>query len=231
MNWIDVYVRRHPIGARVIPFGVFVVLTFLQGQFPSPGQYWLYLAKVIAGGYLLWLARGALAELQWKFSGAALATGVGVFVLWVGLYPFLESLGIKSSFARFKTSGPAWNPFATFGDSAPLAWIFVIVRLAGSGLLVPMLEEIFFRSFLYRYLEKPDFLSVSLRTFSARAFFIASIIFGFEHGEWLAGILTGFIYQGLVLWKGRLGDAITAHAITNLLLGGWVVWKGAWEFW
>src|SRR6185436_15274424 len=75
MNWIDVYVRRHPIGARVIPFGVFVLLTFLQGQFPSPGQYWLYLAKVIVGGYLLWLARGALAELRWKFSGAALAAG------------------------------------------------------------------------------------------------------------------------------------------------------------
>jgi membrane protease YdiL (CAAX protease family) len=56
-------------------------------------------------------------------------------------------------------------------------------------------------------------------------------MFGFGHHEWLAGILCGFAYQGLVCWKKRLGDAMTAHAITNFLLGVYVVWKGAWNFW
>ena len=60
---------------------------------------------------------------------------------------------------------------------------------------------------------------------------MTSVVFGLEHREWLAGILCGFAYQGLVCWKNRLGDAITAHAITNALLGGWVVWRGAWHFW
>ena len=60
---------------------------------------------------------------------------------------------------------------------------------------------------------------------------VTPTLFGFEHSQWLAGILCGFAYQGLVIWKQRLGDAVTAHAITNLLLGLWVVWRGAWQFW
>jgi CAAX prenyl protease-like protein len=63
------------------------------------------------------------------------------------------------------------------------------------------------------------------------AFVVTSLVFGLEHNEWLAGLFCGFAYQGLVLWKNRIGDAIAAHAITNFLLGGWVVWKGAWHFW
>ena len=62
-------------------------------------------------------------------------------------------------------------------------------------------------------------------------FLATSAVFGFTHREWLAGILCGFVYQGLVCWKKRLGDAMSAHAITNLLLGLWIVWKGAWHFW
>ena len=62
-------------------------------------------------------------------------------------------------------------------------------------------------------------------------FIITSVLFGFEHREWLAGILCGFTYQGLVCWKKRLGDAVTAHAITNFLLGLWVVHRNAWHFW
>jgi hypothetical protein len=72
---------------------------------------------------------------------------------------------------------------------------------------------------------------VPLNRFDARSFLITSLAFALTHGEWLAALLCGFAYQGLVLRKGRLGDAILAHSITNLLLGLWVVFKGAWEFW
>ena len=62
-------------------------------------------------------------------------------------------------------------------------------------------------------------------------YFGQSIIFGVVHREWLAGILCGAAYQWLVLRRGHLGDAMTAHAISNLLLGIWVAYKGAWHFW
>ena len=66
---------------------------------------------------------------------------------------------------------------------------------------------------------------------NTRSFVIATLVFGFAHHEWLAGILCACIYHGLIFRKNRLGDAMTAHAITNFLLGLWVVWKGAWHFW
>ena len=64
------------------------------------------------------------------------------------------------------------------------------------------------------------------------SFVVTSAIFGLMHPDrWLAGILCGLAYQWLVIRKNRLGDAMTAHALTNLLLGLWVIWKGAWSFW
>ncbi len=221
----------HPTGARVIPFIAFVALTFAQGHVSGPGPYWIYLAKTLVGAALLWFARPALAELRWNFSWEAVVVGIGVFVLWVGLDPLLVQLGFPNSYPKMNLGGTAWNPNATFGPGSWEAVLFIGTRIAGSALLVPMLEELFFRSFLYRYVERPDFLTLPLGHFSLRAFMITAAVFGVEHREWLAGALTAFAYQGLVCRKNRLGDAITAHAITNLLLGVWVVWKGAWHFW
>jgi CAAX prenyl protease-like protein len=124
-----------------------------------------------------------------------------------------------------------WNPHHQFGAGSALAWLIISVRILGSTLVVPPLEEVFYRSFLYRWIAKPDFQSVPLGAFHWTPFLVTSAIFGLSHFEWLPGILCGFAYQGLVCWKKRLGDAMTAHAITNLLLGAWVVWKGAWHFW
>lgn len=60
---------------------------------------------------------------------------------------------------------------------------------------------------------------------------VTSLLFGLVHYEWLAGILCGLAYQWLVISKNRLGDAMTAHAITNFILGIYIVWRGAWGFW
>jgi membrane protease YdiL (CAAX protease family) len=60
---------------------------------------------------------------------------------------------------------------------------------------------------------------------------VTSVVFAATHHEWLAALLCGFAYQGLAIWKNRLADAVTAHAITNFLLGLWVTWRGAWQFW
>ncbi len=222
---------RHPIGARTIPFIAFVALTFLQGYTAGAGPYWIYLAKTAIAALLLWLAWPAIAELRWKLSLEAIAAGIGVFVLWIGLDPLLVKLGFPNSYPKANLAGAAWNPPATFGNGSWEATLFIGVRFAGATLLVPMLEEVFFRSFFYRYIESANFLTVPLRQFSLRAFVITAAVFGLEHREWLAGILTAFAYQGLVCRKNRLGDAITAHAITNFLLGVWVVWKGAWQYW
>jgi CAAX prenyl protease-like protein len=231
MNSLIARLTQSPVAARVAPFIVFVVLTFGQGFVGETGRYWIYLAKTIVGLWMLGLVRPVVEEMRWKVSWEAVAVGVAAFILWVGLDDWLIRIGFNSSYPKLKLSGPPWNPNDPFGTGSALAWSFILVRVIGSALIVPPLEEVFFRSFLYRYIMKADFLSVPLGTFAWLPFVATSILFGFEHREWLAGILCGFAYQGLVFQKKRLGDAITAHAITNFLLGVWVVWRGAWEFW
>jgi hypothetical protein len=185
--------------------------------------FWIYLLKTIAGAALLWLVWPLVTEMRWRISAEAVFAGVLVFVLWIGLDPFYPSIAGKPK---------GWNPHETFGLNTPLAWTFILVRILGSTLIVPPLEEVFYRSFVYRWLVKPDFWNVPLGHFAWWPFLGTSLIFGLAHPhQWVAGILCGFVYQGLVCRHKRLGDAMTAHAITNLLLGTWVAWKGAWLFW
>lgn len=235
MNLLATQLRKSPLVARVAPFLVFVLLTFVQEQFPGPGRYWLYLTKTLVAGWMLWTVRSIVREMRWAFSWEAVVVGVGVFGLWVGLDPFVptqQELWAKFGSSKNPSAATAlWNPFAQFAEGSALGWFFIVVRVLGSSLVVPPLEEIFYRSFLYRWIVNPDFESVPLGQFAWKPFLIAAIVFGLAHNEWLAGILCAAAYQGLVCRKKRLGDAMTAHAITNLLLGLWVASRGAWHFW
>jgi len=213
--------QSSPVLARVVPFALFAALTMLQGRFGDNSQYWIYLLKTLLGGWILWQLKPALPEVSWKVSWEAVAVGVAVFLAWVGLdgrYPLLA--------ARPGT----FDPIRSYGAGG-FAMAFIAVRIAGSTLVVPPLEEVFYRSFLYRYMIRPNFLDVPLSCFSPVSFLVVALIFGGSHFEWLPGILCGMAYQGLVCRKNRLGDAVTAHAVTNFLLGLWVVFRHAYLFW
>lgn len=216
-------IAENPALARALPFVVFLLLTFVQGKIGEEGRYWIYFLKTIVGAWLLWEVRSLVTEMKWAISWEAVLAGIGVFALWVGLD--------QLAFTHWERKGATWNPFVAFENAPAMAWFFVVVRIAGSSIVVPPLEEIFYRSFIYRWIVNPDFQSASLRTFNVKAFLITSAIFGLAHTEWVAGILCGLVYQWLVIRKGRLGEAMTAHAITNFLLGIWIVWKGDWKFW
>lgn len=211
-----------PVAIRVATFFVFLLLTYLQGRFGEASRYWFYLGKTIAGVGMIWVMRPFVKEMRWKWSWEAVVVGVAVCALWVGLDNFYPHLG---------QSGTAWNPLREFGSDSTLAALFIAVRILGSTFIVPPLEEVFYRSFVYRFIIRQDFETVPQGTFNWTSFLITSAIFGLAHHQWLAGILCGFAYQGLVCRKKRLGDAMTAHAITNFLLGVWILWKGDWKFW
>lgn len=215
-------IQSSPVLARVTPFAVFAVLTLFQGQFGEASQYWVYALKTVVGAWLLWVVKPGVGEMKWKFSWEAVAAGIAVFAAWVGLdglYPMLAE------------RPESFNPNRTYGVGSVLAMTFIGVRLIGSSLVVPMLEEVFYRSFLYRCMIESRFLEVPLGRFDPRAFLMVSVVFGISHYEWLPGILCAFVYQGLVCRKDRLGDAIAAHAVTNFLLGLWVILRPAWRFW
>ena len=225
MKFLRDQIRASPIHARAVPYVVILLLTFVQDGFAGPARYWLYLVKMLVGIWCIWEMRSLVPEIRWAFSWEAVVAGVLVLVIWVGLDPYNPPNNLI-----FKQGTP-WNPFKTFEGNPAAAWFFFAVRTLGSSLIVPPLEEVFWRSFLYRYLVKINFEEMPFNRMHWLSFVITSTLFGLEHFQWLAGILCGMIYQFLVIRKNRLGDAILAHAITNFLLSIWVLWKGAWSFW
>lgn len=214
--------RTSPTLARVLPFVLFAALVYGQGLFGESSRYWVYALRMGLGAWLIWLMRPYVAEMRWAFSWEAVVVGVAVFAVWVGLDDDYPKLG---------KGGVTWNPFAQFGEGSALAWFYVVVRLVGSSVVVPPIEEVFYRSFLYRFIAKADFQSVPLGGFAWVPMLATAGLFGLAHREWLAGIFCALAYQALVVRKQRLGDAITAHALTNFLLGLYVVGKGDWRFW
>ena len=222
MDALTAKLRSSPMIARVAPYFIFVALTALQGWFGENSKYWFYFAKSIVGIWLIWAVLPVVKEIRWTFSIEAVLVGVGVIVLWIALDPY---------YPKLVQGGKPWNPHEAFGAGSMLAWFFIVARILGSTLVVPPLEEAFFRSFLYRYIFKEKFEEVSLKFFHFVPMIISALLVAFIHREWLAGILCGIAYQWLVARRGHLGDAIVAHGISNLLLGLWVVYKGAWQFW
>lgn len=222
MRLLQKHFAASPLLTRIVPFAVFLVLTSCQGQFGEASRYWFYLAKTMAGVWLIWEMWPFVSEMRWAISWEAILVGIGVVVLWVGLDPFYPKL--------FHAAATG-NPNETFGEHSALAWFFIGVHILGMTFVVPPLEEVLYRSFLYRYIASQNFLTVPLNRFLPLPFWATALAFGFSHNEWLAGVLCGAAYQWLVLRKNRLGDAMTAHAITNFLLGIWIVYRGAWNFW
>lgn len=214
---------KSPIYARVAPYVIFLILTQFQGQLGEDSKFWVYIAKTVVGAWIVWEMRAFVQEMRWAVSWEGVVVGVAIFGVWVGLDGWYPRMG---------DVGEGWNPFKEYGNSL-YAWLLVVVRIVGSSVVVPPLEEAFYRSFLYRYFVKLNFLALPMNYFHGLSFFVTSALFGLMHPDrWLAGIICGLAYQWLVIRKNRLGDAMLAHGITNFLLGIYILWKGdAWNFW
>ncbi|HAB15416.1 MAG TPA: CAAX prenyl protease-related protein [Verrucomicrobiota bacterium] len=232
-RWLQI-----PEVARVLPFAVFVLITALAPGLFAGSEYWLYAVKTAGVAALLWWLRRWLPEMKLAFSASAVAVGVAVAVLWWGLEGRIPTLTqvwqwVAHGFQAWPaaTPEPPWNPFKQFPESPTLAWFFVLVRVVGRSCVVPLVEEVFYRGFVYRYFISARFTEVPLTTWNPFAFVATCLLFGLSHpGQWLAGIICAAAYQWLVIRHGRLGDAITAHAVTNLLLSGWAIGTGQWQF-
>lgn len=209
----------HPSVPYVLPFATFVLLTEFARWVPG-SLLWIYpLKTVAASGLLLWF-RKTYSEIKFDFSwfGLAIAVGIIVLLLWIPLYG-----------GYLLISEPEIvNPYELAGLLA-LPWI--AIRLFGSSVVVPVMEELFWRSFLLRYLVNPDFRHVPLGTFTTSALAISVALFGVEHNQWFAGIVAGLLYTLLLSRTKSLFSCIIAHAVTNFLLGVYVLMTGQWQYW
>jgi uncharacterized protein len=216
--------------ARAAPFAVFMVLLAVRGAMPADGSWgvdprWVYGATVVVVGALLawfWREYGELvAQTLPSLMETALAIGVGlaVFALWIRLDAPWMQIGEPSA---------AFLPLDAQGQ---LIWPLVVVRWVGAALIVPLMEELFWRSFLMRWIQSPQFEAVVPQRVGAKAIVLSTFVFVLAHTLWLAAIVAGLAYAWLYVRTGKLWVPVIAHAVTNGALGVWVVATGQWAFW
>lgn len=213
---------------RIAPFAVFMLLLAARGAAPDEGfwnfdQRWLYAVTVVCVGSLLWAFRHEYRELFVRPSRAealiALSVGMAVFALWVQL---------DAPWMRLGTATAAFRPV---DDQGRLLWPLVAVRSIGAALVVPLMEELFWRSFVMRWIERQGFESVDPQHVGTRAIVLSTFLFTLAHTLWLAAVIAGLAYAWLYVRTGRLWVPIIAHAVTNVALAIWVVATGSWAFW
>ena len=211
----------------VAPMAVFMLITAVEGQFKS--QYPLvYIIKVMAVSLCVWYSREPFREIkpEGRFILPAVLVGAAVFAEWIWLdplthYPHLVFLGKRAEY----------NPFVSIANPVVRAF-FLVARFYGLALLVPLVEEVFWRSFLLRIFTDPDdFQRVKLGAFSWTAFAAVAVAFGLAHPEWLEAIICAAAYGLLLRQTKSLFACVVAHATTNLMLGIYVITQHAWNFW
>jgi CAAX prenyl protease-like protein len=216
---------------RILPFALFMVLLAVRGALPEDGSWggidprWVYGITVFAVGLVLafcWREYGELARQTLPTKGElfrAVLVGFAVFLMWTRLD------------APWMTLGEPAAVFVPMTPSGELDWALIAVRIAGAALLVPVMEELFWRSFLMRWIAHPQFETVVPRRVGLKAIVLSTFCFMLAHTLWLAAIFAGLAYAWLYVRTGKLWVPVIAHAVTNGALAVWVVQTGNWSFW
>jgi CAAX prenyl protease-like protein len=215
-----------PALPRIAPFALFIAFlafTPLLGQLVDPR--WVVALRGVAVAALLAFFWRSYTELAAPRRAAlsdwalAVALGIAVFALWITL---------DSGWAVIGTPGAGFVPVRADGSLDP--WL-VALRLFGLVLVVPLMEELFWRSFVMRWIDRRDFLSLDPAHGTPLAFALSSALFAVEHAQWLAGLLAGLAYGWLYMRSRNLWIPIVSHAITNGLLGFWILAARDWTYW
>ncbi|PYI91593.1 MAG: CAAX prenyl protease-related protein [Verrucomicrobia bacterium] len=216
--------------AFTLPMAVFLTLLGLAGVVRKPGagpwlespEYWIYPAQtLICGALVIWFRREYELRAPRKV-WFAIVVGTVVFVVWIAPQQFL---GFAPRLTGFDPD--------VFSGRPAVYWGTVALRFARLVVVVPLVEEIFWRGFLLRYLINERFTTIATGTFSWVSFALVTFGFGFAHSraDWIPALICGALYN-LVAYRTRsLASCVVAHALTNLLLGLWIMQTRQWGFW
>lgn len=227
----------HAIIARTLPFAAYILFLGLNNSLAQvlmpfiQDARWLYALKVAVVALLLaWFWRQYI-ELNQSVSLrhysrqntttyiVSIFAGLFVFLLWIAPYPAWAMVGNVTGF----------DPTRLHGQGIDIG--LVLIRLSGAALVVPVMEELFWRSFVMRRLHNQNFLQVKPSTVSTLAFLTSAALFALEHSLWLAGLFAGLVYGWLYMRERNLWAPVIAHAVTNGTLGLWVIYTKNWHYW
>jgi CAAX prenyl protease-like protein len=222
---------RSPMAAYTAPFVVFMGGLVLTSALKATGsdafwlkhpEYWVYpLQTALCAAVLVFYWR------QYDFAkrgGLFTAILIGLAVLGIWIAP-QAVLGFPS-----RTDG--FDP-TVFGEGTVLYWATIVARFARLVVIVPLVEEIFWRGFLMRFLVREDFQNARIGEFQWKAFLLVAVFFMLVHStaDWPAAFLCGLAFNFVAVKTGSLSACVVAHALTNLGLGAYILATRQWGFW
>ena len=239
----------------ILPLVVFGSFLALENYWPE-AKGWLYPAKTLATGICLWLLRREFKGLAWRWSWLGIVIGVVVVVQWVGMeetfkaywrYPPLPLVGAEVIWDEDTPSdrsnevelpGPQgqdedskiFNPEKAFGGRNLRFWIWIAIRMIGAVIVVPIMEELFWRGFLLRFFESRFryFEKIPLGEFGWYPCLAVAVLFALVHPWYISAFVCALLYNWLMYKTRSILACIVAHALTNLLLWVYILYFNAW---
>ena len=226
-------IARYPALPFVAPFAVFILMLGLKNVGVA-GARWLYPIQVIVVSTVVLLVSRPLVSdpaagpVRPVRPFGSFAIGLLVFAVWIGPDQVWPAYRHHWLFENSLT-GVAQSSLPAGLRSDPL---FLAFRVFGTAILVPIIEELFWRGFLMRYLIDSDFLKIPLGTYAPLSFFLTALLFATEHGPfWEVGLAAGLIYNWWMVRTRSLTDCMIAHGVTNAALAVFVTVGGHWDYW
>lgn len=214
---------------RVVPFALYMGFVAVS----EVGQGWLLDQQMLLWMYpikisLVAIALGVFWRQYHEFDQPVIQRwSEGLYVIGVGLLVY--GLWIQMDWPwAIQGAVTEYNPFLA-GRAHGMA--LAAFRVVGAVAIVPIMEELFWRSFLIRWIIDTRFERIPLGKFTPASFAITVIGFGLEHNLWVAGMIAGMAYNVVLYRTRRLWPCVLAHAVTNCALGIHVLITEEWKWW
>lgn len=211
----------------VLPFAVFVLLIGLFNVW-HPADLTELLIRFAVMIPVLWIFSRNVIDFRVIHLGGTVVVGLLIFAVWIlpdAMFPHYR----QSWLFQNQVLGTL-HPTLTAGSRKD--GLSLVLRTLRAVAIVPVVEELFWRAWLMRWVIRPDFLAVRLGTYSAKAFWLVAVLFAAEHGPyWDVGLLAGILFNWWMIRTRSLGDLMLAHAVANGALCAYVIAAGKWEYW
>lgn len=199
----------------VVPFLFYLLIPALLSL--TFDQYVTYAAKTIFMSALLLFLAPRYKLNRRNMSVLAIPVGIVIIAIWILIDPYYPHLGASE-----------YNPLLTEN----LIYFQFLIKFIGMVFVAAFIEELFTRSFLNRALVDPsNWQKVPHGKFTASSFIITTLFFGFAHYRWLAGLISGTLFNLTYYKTKNIGSCILAHAAANGVLFIYVALTSSWGLW